>query len=428
MKTPKPPAKIKVMIDADKLENIIANLPEIPGVYIFKDAQGAIIYIGKAKSLRKRVSSYFNRPLNSKTQAVVSKIADIEYRLTPSESQAQLLEATLIKDNQPQYNVDLKDDKSFPLVKISNEDFPVVSICRRRKPVADDSALYFGPYTNVKALRQAIRLIRRIFGFRSCKNMPEEACLYYRLKLCPAPCIRKVTPREYCGIIKNIIMFLTSQYEELIHGLSCKMKKATAQKKFEDAAKIRDQINALSSIRQNHSYPAGFDELEDLKNLLKLDKLPERIEAFDISNISGKEACGSMVSFYKGIPDKNNYRRFRIKTVESIDDYKMLAEVVRRRYRRLVEEKLPLPDLVLIDGGRSHLLTANRAVEKIGIQILVISIAKKEENIYTTDRVKPIRLKSDTQALNLIRKIRDEAHRFAIAYHHVLRRKKIIGE
>jgi len=416
------------MTDADKLENIIANLPEMPGVYIFKDAEGKIIYIGKAKSLKKRVPSYFNRPLNSKTQAMVSKIADIEYRLTPSESQAQLLEATLIKDNQPQYNVDLKDDKSFPLVKISNEDFPVVSICRRRKPAADDSDLYFGPYTNVKALRQAIGLIRRIFGFRSCKNMPQDPCLYYRLKLCPAPCIRKVTPGEYCGIIKNIIMFLTSQYEELIHGLSCKMKKATAQKKFEDAAKIRDQINALSSIGQNHGYPAGFDELEDLKNLLKLDKLPERIEAFDISNISGKEACGSMVSFYKGIPDKNNYRRFRIKTVESINDYKMLAEVVRRRYTRLVEEKLPLPDLVLIDGGRSHLLTANRAVEKIGIQILVISIAKKEENIYTTDRVKPIRLKSDTQALNLIRKIRDEAHRFAIAYHHVLRRKKIIGE
>ena len=422
------PAKIKAMFNTNKLKNIIANMPEASGVYIFKNAKGEIIYIGKAKSLKKRVQSYFSRPLDTKTQAMISKIADIEYQLTPSESQALALEASLVKDSQPQYNIDLKDDKSFPLVKITNEDFPAVSLCRRRKPVARDRSLYFGPYTNVKLLRQAIKVIRKIFGFRSCKKMPKQACLYFRLKLCPAPCIGGITPQEYTGIIKNVIMFLTSQYEELIHELSCRMKGAIAQKKFEDAAKIRDQLNALSSIKQNRSYPAGFDELEDLKNLLKLDKLPERIEAFDISNISGKQACGAMVSFYQGLPDKNNYRRFRIKTVESIDDYKMLAEVVRRRYLRVVEKNLPLPDLVLIDGGRSHLLTAKKEIEKLGIQIPLASIAKGEENIYTTTRTKPIRLKSDTPALNLMRKIRDEAHRFAVLYHHVLRRKKVIGK
>ncbi len=416
------------MSNTNKLKNKIANLPEVPGVYIFKDAQGEIIYIGKAKSLRKRVQTYFNRPLDTKTQVMVAKIADIEYKLTPSESQAQLLEASLVKDNQPQYNIDLKDDKSFPLIKISNDDFPVVSLCRKRKPIVNDLALYFGPYTNVKALRQVMKLIRRIFGFRSCRKMPKQACLYYRLKLCPAPCVGEITPREYTAIIKNIIMFLTSQYEELIHGLSGEMKKATAQKKFEEAAKIRDQINALSSIRQDRSYAAGLDELEDLKNLLKLDKLPERIEAFDISNISGKQACGAMVSFYQGLPDKNNYRRFRIKTVGSVDDYKMLAEVVRRRYLRVLEKNLPLPDLALIDGGRSHLSTAEKEIKKLGLEIPLASIAKEEENIYIASRTKPIKLKSDTPALNLIRKIRDEAHRFAIKYHHLLRRKKIIGE
>lgn len=411
-----------------KLQNKIKNLPDAPGVYIFKDAQGKILYIGKAKSLKKRVQSYFSRPLDAKTQAMVSRVADIGYKLTPSESQARLLEAALVKDKQPQYNIDLKDDKSFPLLKITNEDFPVVSLCRRKKTAANDTALYFGPYTDAGALRQTMKLIRRIFGFRSCRKMPQGPCLYYRLKLCPAPCIGKITSPEYRGVIKNIIMFLVSQYQELIRRLSSEMKKATAQKKFEDAARIRDQINALSSIRQERSYPAGFDASEDLRNLLKLDRPPERIEAFDISNISGKEAAGSMVSFFRGLPDKNNYRRFRIKTVKTADDYKSLGEVIRRRYFRLLKEKLPLPDLALIDGGRSHLLTADKEIKKLGLQIPIASIAKDKENIYTTGRRNPIRLKSDTPALNLIRKIRDEAHRFAISYHHVLRRKKIIGK
>jgi excinuclease ABC subunit C len=197
--------------------------------------------------------------------------------------------------------------------------------------------------------------------------------------------------------------------------------------KFEEAAKIRDQINALSTIGQNKEGLASINELEDLKNLLKLEKLPLRIEAFDISNIYGKEATGSMVSFYKGFADKNNYRRFRIKSVSGINDYKMLAEVVERRYSRLMEEKLPLPDLILIDGGRSHLLTAQKELKKLGLEIPLVSIAKEQENIYTNKKAKPINLKSDTPGLNLIRRIRDEAHRFALSYHHLLRRKKIIG-
>ena len=411
----------------NKLKEKIANLPQASGVYIFKNAQGKIIYIGKAKSLKKRVQTYFSRDLSTKTQAMVEKIADLEYQLTPSEAQAQILEASLVKENQPQYNISLKDDKSFPWIKITGEEFPIVSIARRKGRNKNDTALYFGPYTNVKLLRQAFKVMRKVFGFRSCKNLPGRMCLYGRIKLCPAPCEQKISARDYQDIIRQIKLFLESRYEELVNTLARKMQELAKEKRFEEAAKIRDQINALSSIGQNKEGLASINELEDLKNLLKLKKLPLCIEAFDISNIYGKEATGSMVSFYKGFADKNNYRRFRIKSVSGIDDYKMLAEVVERRYSRLREEKFPLPDLILIDGGRSHLLTAQKELKKLGLEIPLVSIAKEQENIYTNKKAKPINLKSDTPGLNLIRRIRDEAHRFAVSYHHLLRRKKIIG-
>lgn len=407
------------------LQDKLKKLPDSPGVYLFKGDQDAIIYIGKAKSLKKRVVSYFGRPQTDKNQAMVSKIADLDYILTNTHAQAQILEASLVKEKQPRYNIDLKDDKSFPFIKISNEKFPLLFISRRRRAKSENTLIYFGPYTNQKLLRQAIKMVRRIFGFRSCKNMPKVACLYYRLKLCPAPCIGKISSLEYAGIIKHIILFLGGKYEELIKELSAKMLEAAKKNDFETAAKIRDQLNALAIMSQNRPYSSGLDELEDLKNLLKLKSLPERIEAFDISNISGKQATGSMVSFYKGQPDKNNYRRFRIKTVIGIDDYKMLAEVVRRRYLRLKTENLSLPDLILIDGGKAHLLTANNEIKKLGLAVPLVSIAKDKENLYLEDKKFPIRLRSDTLALNLIRRIRDEAHRFAIKYHHLLRRKKM---
>jgi len=412
----------------NKLEKKIDALPEATGVYIFKDARGRILYIGKAKSLKKRVESYFKRPLDSKNQALVRKIADLDYRLALPESQAQILEASLIKANQPQYNIDLKDDKSFPWIRITQEKFPLVSIYRRKGRQKQDKSLYFGPYTNVKLLRQAFKFIRKIFGFRSCKKLPKESCLYYRLQLCPAPCIGKISARKYKEIINQIQMFLDSRYEKLVSKLSEKMKEASGERRFEEAARIRDQINALSAIAQNQSYFKSQDELQGLKNLLKLKVLPERIEAFDISNISGQEATGSLVSFYKGVADKNNYRRFRIKTVEGADDYKSLREVMHRRYSRLVKENLALPDLIIIDGGRSHLLTAQKALRKLGISLALASIAKERENIYIKNRQRPIKLTSDTPALNLIRRIRNEAHRFAVSYHHILRRKKIIGK
>jgi excinuclease ABC subunit C len=410
-----------------KLKEKIAGLADSPGVYIFKDSQGAIIYIGKAKSLKKRVQSYFTRNLSAKTQAMVSRIFDIEYRLANSQSQAQILEASLIKTHQPQYNISLKDDKSFPWIRISDEEFPVVSICRRKKAGDGDASTYFGPYTNAKLLREALKLIRRIFGFRSCKKMPRQACLFYRVKLCPAPCIKKISPGQYRQAIGRINMFLDSRHAQLLEGLFKDMMRSCAKKDFEGAAKIRDQISALSAISEGSASRVGLDELQDLRNLLGLDKLPLRIEAFDISNISGKEATGAMVSFYGGEPDKNNYRRFRIKTVSAIDDYAMLKEVVARRYARLARENRALPDLVLIDGGRGHLLAAAEEIKELGIRLSLVSIAKEEENIYIADRALPIKLKEGSGALNLLRRIRDEAHRFALKYHHLLHSKKVIG-
>jgi excinuclease ABC subunit C len=410
------------MSDLNNLKSKIASVPQEPGVYLMKDKTGKVIYIGKAKSLKKRLMSYLRGDLSGKTMVMMSNVNNVEYRLTQNESLAMLLEANLIHKYKPKYNISLRDDKSFPLVKITHEEFPAICITRKRQ---NDGAQYLGPYTSAKLLRYALKTIRRHFPYRSCEKMPEAAAMYRRIGL--APDIKEIKRKEYARTVRNIRLILEGRSEILIQKLSRRMGHYAKEHKFEEAAKIRDQIAALSSLGLIQSGFSRQDELQDLKKLLKLNKLPQRIEAFDISDISGKEATGSMVSFYRGLTDKNNYRRFRIKTVEGIDDYKMLSEVIHRRYRRLIAEKLPLPDLILIDGGLSHLLTAQRELEKLNIAIPLISIAKEQENVYIKDSRSPIKFVSDTPALNLIRRIRDEAHRFAVSYHHILRRKKVIG-
>ena len=412
----------------NKLKDKVAALPEAPGVYMFKDGAGSLIYIGKAKSLKKRVQSYFNRALDAKTQMMVSKAAGLDFITTPSQSHAEILEASLVRKSLPQYNIDLRDDKSFPWIRISAEEFPVVSVCRRRKQGAKDKSLFFGPYTDPAGLRQAIRLIRKIFGYRSCKKMPRSPCLYGRLNLCPAPCAGIVTARAYRQTITQIKMFLESRYEELADALAKQMTQAAQKKDFEQAACLRDRLNALSALASSPEHAAGVDETEGLRALLKMDEPPLRIEAFDISNFSGKEASGAMVSFLRGRPVKSNYRRFRIRTVCGIDDYAMTREVVNRRYSRLLREKSALPDLILIDGGKGHLLAAQKELERLSLNIPLAAIAKAEENLYIKNRPRPVKFRTDTPALNLIRRIRDEAHRFAVSYHHILRRKKVLGK
>jgi excinuclease ABC subunit C len=406
----------------------ISSLPDAPGVYFFIDAAGRILYIGKAKSLRNRVQSYFSRFLSAKIQAMTGKIADVEYRLTPSESQAQLLEASLIKEKQPPYNTDLKDDKSFPFIRISADEFPLICITRRKKLEADDKSVYYGPYIDAALLREALKVIRRIFPFRTCRTLPGKRCLFGRISLCPVPCEGRLSAAEYGETVRNIRMFLESKYQSLLDKLAEQMKDAARNQNYETAARLRNNIAALTGITRERSFPGGITASEELQNLFKLPRVPERIEAFDISNISGQEACGSMVSFHRGLPDKNNYRRFRIKTVEGIDDYKMLAEVVRRRYRRLQAENKPMPDLILIDGGKAHLQTAAAVLKSLNVAVPLISIAKDRENIYQQGKRDPTRFQGDTPALNLIRRIRDEAHRFAVGYHHVLRRKRVLGK
>ncbi len=388
-----------------------------------KDKSGEIIYIGKAKSLKKRLRSYLSRELSGKTIALLSNVADAEYRLCPNESLALLLEAELVRKYKPKYNVSLRDDKSFPLVKITDEEFPAVYITRKKEA---DASRYFGPYTNVKLLRQALKIIRRHFSYRSCKQLPKEACIYYRLKLSPAPCIGKISRAEYAKTIENISLILSGKTDALIRKLNFQMQQKAKQHKFEEAAVLRDKIIALGSLSASIHTPQG--ELEDLKNFLGLKQAPRKIEAFDVSNIFGREAVASMVSFYEARPDKNNYRRFRIKTVAGIDDYKMLKEAVGRRYARVISENLSFPDLVLIDGGKAHLSVAEKQIQELGLDIPLISIAKEKENIYIRGRKNPLRSPGERPALNLIRRIRDEAHRFALAYHHILRRKKIIGK
>ena len=411
-----------------ELKEKIKNLPSKSGVYIFKDKEGKVLYIGKAKDLRKRVSSYFTRPLDSKTQALISKTEDIDYIITSSSACAQLLEASLIKEKFPPYNISLKDDKSFPFICITDEDFPRLYICRRKKIKKGDKSLYLGPYTNAKLLRQALKVLRKIFGFRSCKTLPKKSCLYGRISLCPAPCEGKIDSSQYKKIINKIILFLHSKYHQLLEKLTEEMQKLAEEKRFEEAAYIRDQIRAISLLINPNQEPKEYDELDALRSLLNLKKMPLRIEAFDISNIGGKESCGAMVSFYRGKPDKSNYRRFRIKTVNNIDDYAMLREVIYRRYKRLIEEKKELPDLIIVDGGKAHLNTAKKEIKKLNLEIPIIAIAKEEEKLYTLDRLQPISYRKKDPAFNLILRIRDEAHRFAHAYHEILRKKKVFQE
>lgn len=410
------------MVNSPGLKNKILAAPDSCGVYLMRDKQGQVLYVGKANSLKKRLHSYLGKDLSDKTFALMAKVTDIEFRLSFSQEMALLLEASLIGELKPRYNISLRDNKSFPYVRISREEFPFVSITRKKKNVCGQ---FFGPYTNTKLLKSSLKIIRQSFPYRSCVRLPKQSCIYYKINLCPAPCIGRISCLEYNRLIDHIVMILKGKAGALISKLTKSMQTESKALNFEAAARMRDQVAVLSQILRFN--PKG--ELEDLKNRLGLSRLPLRIEGFDISNLSGKQAVGSMVSFYNGKADKNNYRRFRIKSFAGIDDYKMLAEVVRRRYSRLIKEKKLLPDLVLIDGGKGHLLTCARQIKELGLDLALASIAKKKENIYVSrvgrNGCDYRNFPKDASALNLIRRVRDEAHRFAIRYHHLLRQKEI---
>jgi len=409
------------------LEKTIKSLPDSCGVYLMKDRDGKVIYIGKAISLKKRVGSYFKKnQISSKQDVLVKQVKDIDYIPTASEIEALLLEADLIKRFKPKYNISLRDDKTFPFIKITQEKFPAISICR---PKNKDNALCFGPYTDSQAIRELIKRIRKIFPFRSCPKMPKKACLNFHIGLCPAPCIGKINKKDYAQNVRSISLILKGKRESLFRILQEEIRIESDKRNFEEAAKLRDQMLALGSIYLGGYVNNFLEEAKQLAQILGLKKLPFRIEAFDVSNISGKEAVGSLVSFWRGSPDKNNYRRFRIKESQGqIDDYKMLAEITRRRYARLKNEGLVFPDLILIDGGKGQVSVVKNELDRLHLDLPLIGIAKSEEKIFSFNKRNPIKLPLNNPALRLVMRIRDEAHRFAISYHHLLRRKKTFEE
>ncbi|MBI4358156.1 MAG: excinuclease ABC subunit UvrC [Candidatus Omnitrophica bacterium] len=409
----------------------IQALPQTPGVYLFKGKRDELLYIGKARDLRARVLSYFrDRTHSPKIAVLLGRISDVDVIETQTEVDALLLEAQLVRKHEPKYNTQLKDDKSYPLLKLSGDRFPRLVVTRNK---SDRKATYYGPYTDAKLLREAVRIINSLFPIRKCQTLPKRACLYYHIGQCVAPCIKPEVKPRYDWLIDEIKSFLKGGRKSLIDYLTERMKKAASEYRFEDAQFFKDQIEALGWFRKKRfhlKHPEGGIGLRgtmELKQALHLERLPEKIVCFDVSNIQGSEAVASKVCFYRELSNPMEYRRYKIKTVSGIDDYAMIAEAVRRMVRGIKEgRESAMPDLILIDGGRGHLNAAKEVLDSERCsEVEVISIAKRFEFVFTPKMKDPVVFPPDSSALRLLQKIRDEAHRFAIAYHRRLREKKL---
>ena len=544
-----------------QLEEQLKALPASPGVYLFKDDLGKVIYVGKAANISNRVKSYFGASgsLSSKIQQLVLKVNDLEFMVTDSEQEALILECNLIKKYHPRYNVRLKDDKTFPYLKIDiSEDWPGVYITRRFK---NDGARYFGPFASAGSVRKTLRLVKKIFPFRSCTRSidgtDKRPCLDYYIHRCLGPCIGAVSKQEYREVINQVILFLQGKQELVLHELSSKMRASAQQLQFEKAALLRDQIRAIERViegqriaialkgeqdviamvqNEGQAYVEVFfirnnkligrdhfimegihdekpgqimasfvkqyyasasyipsvillqypvDEmsvlaewlkerrggkvklqvpqrgakkrlvnmvaenaakglllakakqinletitsgLQELKDRLCLPRIPLRIEGYDISDIRGTLAVGSMVVLEKGLPKPSLYRRFRVKMVAGADDYAMIQEILRRRFKRGIAGEgswAVMPDLILIDGGKGHLATALEARQELGVDsIPMASLAKENEDVFIPGKPAPVDIAKDSPALHILQRARDEAHRFAVSYHQKLRSKR----
>ena len=540
----------------------LKQLPDSPGVYLMKDAQGNIMYVGKAANLSHRVRSYFGakQNLSPKIERMVARVSELEFYVTSSEQEALILELNLIKMHHPRYNVRLKDDKTFPYLKIDlNEDWPRVYITRR---LQQNGGYYFGPFASVKSLRQTLKIIKEIFPFRSCSKtitgVDPRGCLEYYIGRCAAPCVGAISKQEYARVIKEVIQFLEGKQEKVIRELRTEMAKAAEELNFEKAARFRDRIQAAEKviegqriatkvmgeedviafaqekdqacvqvffIRNNKltgretfvlqgtqyekpgqimanfikqfynsspyvpplillQYPVedtatitgwlqskrgskvsievphrgskkqlmdtvaanaeqGLEQLKirqfatpkeldealaEIKRELNLTRLPLRMEGYDISNIQGAAAVGSMVVFENGKPKQAHYRRFKIKTVPAANDYAMLHEVLVRRFKRAGDASdtwAILPDLVLIDGGKGQLNAALEAMKEVGAKsVAAIGLAKENEEIFVPGKSEPIVLSRSSPGLKLLQRLRDEAHRFALNYHQKVRKRQ----
>lgn len=431
---------------------MIPTLPAAPGVYLFKDAAGVVLYIGKAKNLRSRVSSYFQPSadlISSRgpdiDRMVKHLVVDVDYLQCDSEVDALLRESRLIKDIQPKFNKREKDEKTFPYLQVvTREDFPRVSITREPNP----RARLYGPFISASELRGALPLMQRVFKFRTCKLDIEDGdasrrrfrpCILYNIKQCTAPCAARVGKDDYRDQIRLFRQFLESKGTKIRKELEDEMQAAAKNLEFEKAAVIRDQLRSLASLQKRglvkeHLQPEVFyvdpaDGLNRLQDVLEMETQPRSIEGIDIAHLGGKETTGSLVCFIDGKPFKNRYRRYKIKSHDTNDDYASMREVVWRRYKLAGMYEELFPDIILIDGGRGQLNAAYSAFD--GLETtppMLISLAKKEEEIFVHGRGEPLRLSRNDPGLRILQAVRDEAHRFAQQYHHILRRKASLGE
>jgi len=436
----------------DRIREKIKTFSTGPGLYFMKDSADKVLYIGKAKNLRSRAASYFQRSTDlvatrgPMIAEMIGKVATVDFLETPNEVEALLSEARLIKDIRPPYNSDLVDSKTFPYLEITTgDDFPGVYITRKPRP---HGSRLFGPFAGARDLRDVLVVLQKIFKFRTCKldiNKDDprrrffRPCLLYSIKQCTGPCGAKIGRNEYKKIITDLLRFLRSKRSTVLRRLKQQMAEASEALEYEKAAMFRDRIRLIERLDrrgspEEHVQPEVFaadptEALVKLRELLGTSEPIRIIEGIDIANIAGAEAVGSLVKFIDGRPFKSGYRRFRIKTVTGIDDYAMIAEVISRRYKYALRGEELWPDLVLIDGGLGHLRAAEKAFAQLkAAPVRIASIAKKEEDIYLQDSSKPLRLSAHSPARKLLQYVRDEAHRFAQHYHHILRSKKMFSD
>lgn len=443
------------------------GLPPAPGVYLMKDHKGVVLYVGKASNLPDRVASYFvpSADLGPKKGRMLDAVHSFDFLVCGSEWEALLTENRLIKDIRPKHNERLTDDKSFPYLVITrNEDFPRVFVTRNPSGVDADgqqapemrNARVLGPFANAGALREAVQTLQRVFKYRTCKldivagdpkNRYFRPCLLHAIGQCTAPCNESVSVTVYGQDIERFVKFLGTKRSVMLREMRAEMEAASAELAFERAAALRDQIIAIEKLSDRGSTSdnwqpeteIGYIDPEKgtaaLQKALGMDRAIRCVEGFDIAHLQGGETVGSKVCFIDGKPFKDEYRRFRIKSFTNLpggranDDYTALAEVVSRRYREAGAGHELYPDVILIDGGLGQLHAALAVFETLDVQPpMVISIAKKEELVYVQREKEPIRLSRNNAGLRLLQQVRDEAHRFAQHYHHILRRKKTLGE
>lgn len=435
----------------DAIRQRIKTFPTGPGLYFMKGKADKVLYIGKAKNLRSRAASYFQPggeaagARGPKIAEMLGKVETVDFLETETEVDAVLKEARLIKDIRPPYNSDLTDDKTFPYLEITTgEDFPSVYITRKPRPTG---SRLFGPFAGAKDLRLVMVELQKIFRFRTCSLDIKESdlkrrffrpCILYSIKQCTAPCAAKIDESEYKKSISDFIKFLRSKRSTVLRQLRKQMTEAAEGLKYEKAAMYRDRIRLIErldrrGLPEEDVQPEVFagdptEALLQLRDLLQASEPVRIIEGIDVANISGAEAVGSLVKFIDGRPFKSGYRRFKIKTVTGIDDYAMIAEVVKRRYKYALRGEELWPDLILIDGGLGQLHAAETALQQMNAPaVKIASIAKREEDIYLQGSLKPVKLAAHSPARKLLQYVRDEAHRFAQHYFHILRDKKMLN-